>query len=482
MRKTLVLVAILSMLTLAAYAVSLTPTLSVSGGFDLTAVVSKAGIDLTPSFDGALSWGVSPDEATSTFGTLTMTVNFSLSGGGTPTVSFASLVWDNPMLTATYEDGLTPAYSDYVFSTASANGVEVAPKGALAGLKFAYLDTVADGASEEATTATYTFFDDDVAVNYSKTLGGIGVNLTGAYYKLETNEYGYAVHVVPDLSGMISGLTANVAFANDLQRTASPAASESGAWKTVGATATTMYAVDAAYSGTFGIVELGAGFDYRNEFTPKYEKFVDTTEDADALPDAPMFADKNLKDVTGSVKLTVVSSTAFTLWVKGSGTYTMDSEVVAPDLTNASTGLSVEAIGDATVGVGPATVHGNVDVTPLASPMGVVFTGDVALDVSPLSVTANVEIDDVLGAATDILWDVTGSLTIPVVDADATVYVEGETATSIAYYASISKTFNDVVTVKGYYGTYSEAAGAHATVLPVDPHWYVEISTAEVSF
>ena len=476
MRRSLILVAILSVLTLAAYAVTLTPTLSVSGGFSLTTVVSKAGIDLTPSFDGALSWGVSPSEAASSLGTLKMTVDFSLSGGGTPTVSFASLVWDNPMLTATYENGFTPAYSDYVFSTASASGIEVAPKGALAGFKFAYLDTVADGASEEATTATYTFFDDDVAVNYSKTFGGIGINLTAAYYKLETGKYGYAVHVVPDLSGAISGLTANVAFANDLQRTASPAASESGVWVPVSAaaTATTMYAVDANYSKTFGPIELGAGFDYRNEFTPKYEKFVDT--DGDGNPDTPLLADKNLKDVTGSVKLTVASSTAFTLWVKGSGTYTMDSAA------GAATGLSVETIGDVTVGVGPATVHGNVDVTPLASPMGVKFTGDVALAISPLSVKANIEIDDVLKAATDVLWDVTGSLTVPVVNADATVYAEGEAATNIAWYASISKTFSDVVTVKGYYGTYSEAAGAHATALPVNPHWYVEISTAKVSF
>ena len=475
MKKLVLVISIVALFAIGAFATSytLTPSLSVSGSYSFGFVLGNQGIDLTNSLSSDLSVSAA---WSSNFGTFTQpatwTFDFSLfDWGSTPTISVKSAKYESVVNSLDFETASNRAFSPMFWSNGSAVGLTYVYK-PMSALTTQYLDTINDGASTSPSTPLFAspFFKDEVAANYA----GSGYAVSAAMYYDATNTNLYSYFAGLNYSG-ITDLTVDAAFGSDLARTPAPAASEIGTWLPVSAATAPVQqiGVDANYARDFGLtgagtVSVSAEYKYFSNFTPKYEKFVDTDSDGNA--DSPEY-DVNSNNVYGKASYNnTFGIVTMNPWIWG------NYDIAASSPT---AGFGIKS--SLNLAAGPLTVTPSVDYEANLMPFAATTkTLDVALSttVNSLSLAGDVNWADMTAFATPT-WNAKATYSATPFTLEG--YVSSETSGPAygGYYAQATYAAK-MWTYTGFYGTLSTDANGNYTVVNA-PYWYIEAS-ATVNF
>jgi hypothetical protein len=478
MKKLVLVIAITSLLAIGALAASytLTPSLSVSGSYSFGFVLNGKGLDLTHGFGSDLSvsaaWSNNFPGIFTTGATWTANLGISMDWGSAPSIYFNSLVYESAVSKLTFEEAYARGFCGLMWKNGSAAGFTYVYK-PLSALTLQYLDTTADGATTSPSTPLFAmpYFKDELAANYK----GTGYSVTGALYYDNMSNAVYDYFAGLNYTG-ITGLTVLAAFGSDLQRTAAPAASETGTWLPVATAAdpVTQMGLDAKYTKDFGLnamgtVTLNAEYKYFKDFTPKYEAFTDT--DGDGNADTPTFP-VNANNAYGKLAYTGTFG-MFTVnpWIEG--TY---------DILNATQTADFGVSANAKFAAGPVNITPSVDVE-----------GNVIPAFGLTTKTLDIALDSTFGQvslAGDVNWADFMNMANPTWNAKATYSnapwtLEGyvtSTTTGPAYagYYAMAKYAANIWTYTAFFGTLSQDSnGAYTVVNPA--YWYIQ-AAATVSF
>ncbi len=479
MKKLVILIAITSLLAIGAFAASyaLTPSVSVSGSYSFGFVIGNQGIDLTHGFGSDLSvsaaWASKFGGVFTTPATWTLNLALNLDWNGTPSVSLNSLVYEDAKNKLTFEEAYARSFCGLMWKNGSAAGITYVYK-PISALTFQYLDTTNDGASTSPSTPLFAtpFFKDEVAVNYA----GSNYSLTGALYYDAMNNALYDYFGGLKYTGL-PHVTVLGAFGSDLERTAAPAASETGTWLPVTSLSNPVMqsALDVSYAQDFGLTKAGtlsvsAEYKYFKNFTPKYEAFVDT--DGDGNADSPEFP-ANANEANGKLSYNgTFGILTVNPWVEG--TYDM------LNATPMTAGFGIKS--SLKLAAGPMTITPSID-----------YEGNVVPSFAVTTKTLDVALSSTMGKFSfsgDVNWADFMNLSNPTWNAkvdytNSPFTLEGYVTSTTSgpayagYYAKATYTAH-MWTYTGFYGTLSQDSDGNWTVVNA-PYWYISASTT-ISF